>query len=211
MDLNSRTALELHFAEQFDTVLFPVLANHYLISGDLVRTIKVCKIGLEYHPENADGLYILGRAQQALRDYVNAEKSLKSAFKNGTVHLQAALALVDVQIELNRAEASVLKTWELISKWDPGNEKASSQIDRTTTQKTDTKPKKKSVYSIALKREIDNIDISPRLATFTMVAVLRNQGLHIQALQVLGMLEEKGDDKQRIAAERKSIQESMEI
>lgn len=211
MDLNNRTALELHFAEKFDTLLFPVLANHYLISGDLVRTIKVCKIGLEYHPENADGLYILGKAQVAMEDYVIAEKSLKSAFKNGTVHLQAALALVGVQIELKRAEASVLKTWELISKWDPGNKKAQAEITGDTTQKTHTKPKKKSVNTIALKRDIDNIDISPRLATFTMVAVLRNQGLHFQALQVLGMLEEKGDDQQRIAAERKSIQESMEI
>lgn len=211
MDLNSRTALELHFAEQFDTVLFPVLANHYLISGDLARTIKVCEIGLEYHPKNADGLFILGKAQQALEDYVNAEKSLKSVLTNGTVHLQAALALIDVQIELKRAEASVLKTWELISKWDPGDEEAKAEIARDTSRKTDLKPKKKSDQTKALKREIDNIDISPRLATFTMVAVLRNQGLHFQALQVLDVLEEKGDDKQRIATERKSIQESMEI
>ncbi len=211
MDLNSRTALELHFAEQFDTVLFPVLANHYLVSGDLTRAIKVCEIGLEYHPENADGLFILGKAQQALEDYVNAEKSLKSALTNSTVHLQAALALVDVQIELKRTEASVLKTWELIAEWDPGSEKAQVEIASDNSQKTDTISKKKRVKSKALKREIDNIDISPRLATFTMVAVLRNQGLHFQALQVLDVLEEKGGDKQRIAKERKSIQESMEI
>ncbi len=211
MDLNSRTALELHFAEQFDTVLFPVLANHYLISGDLDRAVKVCEIGLEYHPENADGLFILGKAQQALEDYVNAEKSFKSALKNSTVHLQAALALVNVQIELKRAETSVIKTWELISKWDPGNDKAQAEIFNATTQKIGTKSKKKSVNNLAHKREIDNVDISSRLATFTMVAVLRNQGLHFQALQVLGMLEEKGDDPQRIALERKSIRETMEI
>jgi tetratricopeptide (TPR) repeat protein len=211
MDLNSRTALELHFAEQFDTVLFPVLANHYLISGDVARTIKVCEIGLGYHPENADGLFILGKAQQALGDYINAEKSLKSALTNGTVHLQAALALVNVQIELKRAETSVLKTWELIAEWDPGNEKAKAERASDTSKKTDTKSKRKSVKTKALKREIDNIDISPRLATFTMVAVLRNQGLHFQALQVLDILEEKGEDNQRIATERKSIQESMEI
>ena len=211
MDLNSRTALELHFAEQFDTVLFPVLANHYLINGDVARTIKVCEIGLEYHPENADGLFIIGKAQHVSGDCVNAEKSLKSALTNGTVHLQAALELVNVQIELKRAEASVLKTWELISKWDPGNEKAQTEIASGASQKTDKKSKNKSVKTKTFKKEIDTIDISPRLATFTMVAVLRNQGLHFQALQVLNMLEDKGEDNQRIAAERKSIQESMEI
>jgi len=211
MDLNSLTALELRFGEQFDTLLFPVLANHYLNKGDFVRTVKVCEIGLEYHPENTDGLYVLGKAQQALDDYVNAEKSFKSAIKNGTVHLQAALALVEVQIELKRAKTSVIKTCEQILKWDPGNEKAQAEVDSSAKQKTGTELKETSVKTAALIREPDSIDINPRLATFTMVAVLRNQSLHFQALQVLDILEEKGDDPQRIATERESIKESMEI
>ncbi|MFQ6677329.1 MAG: tetratricopeptide repeat protein [Fidelibacterota bacterium] len=211
MDLNSRTALELHFAEQFETVLFPVLANHYFIIDDYVRARKVCEIGLEHHPENVDGLFVLGKAQQSLKDYVNAEKSLKAVLTNGTVHLQAALALVDVQIKLKRAESSILKTWELILKWDPGNKKAQEYTVPTPMQKTAAPSPKKQVKTKEAKRELDTIDISPRLATFTMVAVLRNQGLHFQALQVLDVLEKKGGDIQRITTERKSIQDSLEI
>jgi len=211
MDLNSRTALELHFSEQFDTVLFPVLANHYFEIDDFTRAKKVCEIGLKYHPEHADGLTILGKIEESTGDHINAEKSLKSALKTGTVHLQAALALVDIQTKLNRAEASILKTWELILKWDPGNEKALEYINHTPVQKTGTSKPKKPNKIKEVKRELDTADISQRLATFTMVAVLRNQGLLFQALQVLDMLEEKGEDKNRIAIERKNIQESMEI
>ena len=48
--------------------------------------------------------------------------------------------------------------------------------------------------------------MSTRLATFTLVAVLKNQGLFDQALEVLDALEGKGEDQDTIARERKSIQ-----
>ena len=47
--------------------------------------------------------------------------------------------------------------------------------------------------------------ISPRLATFTLVHVLKGQELYTRALDVLDILEKKGENKERIAAERDSI------
>ena len=37
MDLKNQIELELYFADHFDTILFPVLANIYLDQNDLKR------------------------------------------------------------------------------------------------------------------------------------------------------------------------------
>ena len=42
IDLKDKTALEFHFADHFDTALFPVLADIYLKSDwDIHQTIKM--------------------------------------------------------------------------------------------------------------------------------------------------------------------------
>ena len=58
MELNNLTELELYFADHFDTVLFPVLAEIYQNKGQYSRAKKVCEIGLGHHPESIDGQYI---------------------------------------------------------------------------------------------------------------------------------------------------------
>ena len=136
MDLLSRTAMELNFANNFETYLFPVLADHYLKDGDLERARKVCAIGLEYHPENSDGLFVLGQASQSAGDLQQAEQLFKSVLKNGTVHLQAATRLAEIQLELQRTETTVMKTWHQVIKWDPGNHVAREWLDSHEVKKT---------------------------------------------------------------------------
>ena len=59
MDLNSQIELEIYFADHFDTILFPVLADMYLKNNELNRSRKVCEIGLKHHPKDSAGLFIL--------------------------------------------------------------------------------------------------------------------------------------------------------
>ena len=59
MDLNSQVELEIYFADHFDTILFPVLADLYLKQNDLKRARKVCEIGLKYHENDSAGLFVL--------------------------------------------------------------------------------------------------------------------------------------------------------
>ena len=40
MELNNQTELELYFADHFDTVLFPVLADIYQSKGQYARAKK---------------------------------------------------------------------------------------------------------------------------------------------------------------------------
>ena len=54
MNLTNLTELELYFADHFDTVLFPVLAEIYQEKGEYDRAKRVCEIGLEHHPNSID-------------------------------------------------------------------------------------------------------------------------------------------------------------
>ncbi|MFC1618614.1 hypothetical protein ACFL45_01580, partial [Candidatus Neomarinimicrobiota bacterium] len=51
--------------------------------------------------------------------------------------------------------------------------------------------------------------LDPKLATFTLATIYKVQGLYQQALQVLDLLEDKGADSDRIAAERDAILHQM--
>ena len=52
-------------------------------------------------------------------------------------------------------------------------------------------------------------DISSRLATFTLVNVLKTQGLYHKALDVLDILADKGADQKRIESEREAIKAEL--
>ena len=57
---------------------------------------------------------------------------------------------------------------------------------------------------------LSELEVSPKLATFTLVAVLKSQKLYEQALEVLAKMSSKhGVDKKRIAKEKKIIMDLL--
>ena len=72
-----------------------------------------------------------------------------------------------------------------------------------------TKPVKikspKPTKNKKIKSNDESLNVSVRLATFTLVNVLKNQALFYQALEVLDLLEKKGEDPDMIRLERDSI------
>ena len=275
MNLKNKSELEKYFADHFDTVLFPVLADIYKTEGDLVRARKVCEIGLEYHPNNVDGSFVLAGINQSTGDLMVAEKLLKNVMAIEPLHYRAALNLANIQLKLKRAPDSVAKLWLKIAKIDPTHPDAKIFLKQSVIQKQDTSQDKENVESVKLKKEFDklkqksevapdskpkkkpktkpdekskpkpktkpvkietsqkniqdeekilgpkppsikpqkineeelqSLDISPRMATFTMVNVLKKQKLYQQAIAVLSLLEEKGADPALISQERQNIQ-----
>ena len=75
--------------------------------------------------------------------------------------------------------------------------------DQTTikTQKKTATSKRSSDKSA------ESLNVSVRLATFTLVNVLKNQALFYQALEVLDLLEQKGEDPDMIRLERDAVKE----
>ena len=211
MNLNNQSELEAYFADNFDTVLFPILADMYLQKRDIERARKVCDIGLGYHPDHVDGKFILAMVELEIGNEREAEKLLKDVVLSGTDHLQAAFQLAVVQQSLGRAESTLQKSWNKVIDLDPENREAKSILtiiekgEKPT--KTIKRSKSKNSRKSSKKDEGPQLAISPRIATFTMVNVLKNQKLFYQALDVLDILVTKGADPVKIEQEREAIKD----
>lgn len=226
MNLTNLTELELYFADHFDTVLFPVLAEIYQDKGEYDRAKRVCEIGLEHHPNSIDGQFILSQAELGLGNLTGAEKWIKKVLTQIPDHKNAATSLPMVQEQLDRSPTTLKTSWKRAQEVDPDNQFAKDFLsDKKTKPKPKPKKKKEKKASVStiphipikdkskkpLPKDlsVEGVAISPRLATMTLVNVLKGQGLYHQALEVLDILEEKGEDKKRIAEERKAIKSEL--
>ena len=212
MELTNQIQLELYFADHFDTVLFSVLADIYLNQDDLKRARRVCEIGLRHHEHDAAGLFVLAQVEKAEGNLKNTEKVLEKVLLYAEDHLAASEMLCEIQTVLGRAQTKLLRSWQNVLRLDPDNKlkhalKPGASVAKPAKHVPKSKREKpKTSISHVPEKSSNPLNVSARLATFTLVAVLKNQGLFEQALDVLDVLEQKGDNKKKVDQERKSIQ-----
>ena len=216
MDLKNQIELELYFADHFDTILFPVLADIYFNQEDYRRARKVCNIGLGYHENDAAGRFVLAKVEKAEGNLKDAEKELKQVLKYSPDNIDAAIMYCEIQTVLGRSPSRLLTSWKKVLALDPSNQIAREFIAKVESPKVENK-KNKTTSKKASKRSTpkkvtkkvnentDSLNVSVRLATFTLVNVLKNQALFYQALEVLDLLEQKGEDPDMIRLERDSV------
>tara|TARA_B100000131_G_scaffold320354_1_gene368296 strand:- start:643 stop:1371 length:729 start_codon:yes stop_codon:yes gene_type:complete len=231
MQLDNQIQLELYFADHFDTVLYSVLADIYYSQDDLKRARRVCEIGLRHHKNDISGMFVLAKVEKAEGNLKETEKILEKIIVYCDDHLAATEMLCEIYTVLGRAQTKLLKCWKRLLKLDPMNPTAIEFIKKVEGEKIKSgsnrkvsalktkniiKRKKHSIKNKPVKKEeikgiqqmekaIKPLNVSARLATFTLVAVLKNQGLFEQALDVLDVLEEKNEKKEKIEEERKTI------
>ena len=214
MDLKNQIELELYFADHFDTILFPVLADIYLTQEDYRRARKVCNIGLGYHENDSAGRFILAQVEKAEGNLKEAERELRHCLKYSPDNIHAAIMLCEIQTVLGRSPSSLLRSWKKVISLDPSNQIAKEFIEKVETDKNQKqqKPTKKTQKKTAATKKsstesAESLNVSVRLATFTLVNVLKNQALFYQALEVLDLLEQKGEDPDMIRLERDAVKE----
>ena len=224
MELNNQIQLELYFADHFDTILFSVLADIYLNQDDLKRARRVCEIGLRHHEQDVAGLFVLALVEKAEGNLKESEKVLEKVMLYDENHLAALELLCEIQTVLGRAQSKLLKSWQHVLKLDPDNRTAADYVKKVkgdklqhaldpkgsaikSTIKVSDQKKEKPKISVShvAEKSSSPLNVSARLATFTLVAVLKNQGLFEQALDVLDILEQKGENKKKVNQERKTI------
>lgn len=234
MDFQNQIELELYFADHFDTILYPVLADLYFQQGDLRRARKVCEIGLKHHENDSIGLYMLAQIDKSEGNLKKAEKNLERVLLYTYEHLAAAEMLCEIQTVLGRAQSRLLKSWKHVFELDPRNKIAQEFINKVSKKENKVSKKETSSNIGSKKQKTNNVvnktkketikvtsissgddigeplKVSSRLATFTLVSVLKNQGLFSQALEVLDALEEKGEDLESISLERDTIKTLIE-
>ena len=216
MDLKNQIELELYFADHFDTILFPVLADIYLNQEDYRRARKVCNIGLGYHENDAAGRFVLAKVEKAEGNLKDAEKELKHVLKYSPDNISAAIMYCEIQTVLGRSPSRLLTSWKKVLALDPSNQtarefiakvespKVENKKNKTTSKKASNRSTPKKVTK-KVDENTDSLNVSVRLATFTLVNVLKNQALFYQALEVLDLLEQKGEDPDMIRLERDSV------
>ena len=114
MDLKNQIELELYFADHFDTILFPVLADIYFNQEDYRRARKVCNIGLGYHENDAAGRFVLAKIEKAEGNLKDAEKELKHVLKYSPDNIDAAIMYCEIQTVLGRSPSRLLTSWFII-------------------------------------------------------------------------------------------------
>lgn len=203
LDLTDLKALEFYFADHFDTLLFPVLAEHYLLRNEFSRAHKVSEIGLSHHPEFVPGLFIQARIYLEEGDLNSAEKTLKKILTMDPGHYQAHHLLADVQTKLGRAPSTLRRRYKKILEIYPGDERAREGLEKPISKEP---PKAESPENLL------GLSISPKLATFTLMAILKSQKLYDQALGVLSVMSGKeGADIKRIERERKELLRLLKV
>jgi len=124
-------------------------------------------------------------------------------------HTSAATSLPMVQEQLGRSTRTLTISWNRAQRINPDNKFAK---DYFLAKKSNLKKKKGSKLEVPSKKSSEKelpTDISSRLATFTLVNVLKAQGLYHKALDVLDILAEKGADQKRIESEREIIKAEL--
>ncbi len=140
MDLRDLRELEEYFADNFDTMLFPVLSEHYLLTGDLERAERVCDIGLRHNSGSLAGQFLRARVMMAKKDFGEAELSLKKVLGLDPAFLNAHVLMVEVQFALKRPKESLKQNYLDILELDPGNQQATKGLESIAS-----KPKKKPI------------------------------------------------------------------
>jgi len=210
IDLTNKKFLETKFAEDFASPFYPMLADLYLLEGDLARARKVCEVGLDHDSTNVDGKYILGKVAVAENKLTLAEKWLKQVVNENPAHFTALRLLINVEIQLKRGVKTIQTYINRLLQFIPYDEECLKWLNEinASSDLVDSKTLPDSTPQKTTEPIIEkSYEIVESMATFTMVKVLKSQKHFHQALAVLEILKAKGRDCARISGERAEIQQ----
>ena len=200
MDFSNRVDLGAFIQKHPNSIFFPLVADLYSMDGDYSEAEEICKTGLNHHPEYPDGLFVLAQIQKEKKDYKKAEKTLKKLLLLHSVYPEALTLLAKVQEKINRSPNTVKAVRKKYERFDyvlvPQERKKILNREKSNLRKT--------VPSVS-STELKPLKVSPKLATFTLVEILENQGLYPQAIDILDMLEDKKEDKKQLKGYRDRI------
>ena len=107
IDILNKKMLERTFANDFASPYYPILAELYLLEGDLPRARKVCEIGLDHDSSNVDGRFVYAKVAMAEEKFTAAEKWLKKVVDENPAHFIALRMLIRLEIQLNRSPKTI--------------------------------------------------------------------------------------------------------
>ena len=216
IDILNKKMLEKTFANDFASPYYPILAELYLLEGDLPRARKVCEIGLDHDSSNVDGKFVYAKVAIAEEKFAAAEKWLKKVVDENPAHFIALRMLIRLEIQLNRSPKTIRNYINKILQFLPEDTQCMEWLNSIQPIETvepppppltpkETKPKNNIPIQNPEAVTEKNYKIEEAMATLTMVQVLKSQRHYQEALAVLDVLESNGQDNSQIAQKREEI------
>jgi len=209
IDLTDKKLLETKFAEDFATPLHPILADMYLLEGDLARAKRVCEVGLDHDSTNVDSKFILGKVAIAENKLTLAEKWFKQVVNENPAHFTALRLLINIEIKLKRSVKTIQAYIRHLLQFIPYDDECLKWLNEINASGNlvDSKTLPDSAAQKTTEPVVDkSYEVVESMATFTMVGVLKSQKHFHQALAVLEILKSKGRNSERISGEEAEIQ-----
>lgn len=204
MEISNKLEMNKFIEENPGSIQFPLIADLYLKDKDFKKAEEICTNGLKHHLNHPDGLFILAQIRMKLKKTKSAENILKNVLKFHSIYPEGLNLLTKTQEVLNRASNTISATRKKYKRFDFSSE---SHKEKTFTRKKISKTKKGS--TVISSSEFRPLNVSSKLATFTLVEILENQGLYLQAIDILDILKEKKSDNNRIEKYQKRISKKL--
>ena len=220
IDIQNKKMLEHKFAEDFSSPFYPLLADIYLIEGDLRRARKVCELGLDHNSNNIDGKFVFAKVAMAEKKFFVAEKWLKKVVYENPSHFNGLRMLIKLEFQLNRSTKTIRNYINRLLKFLHNDSECLEWLNKIQAPDPGQKPDEKTVsQTVPTLSAVENnlsliksepivgkiYEIEKSMATFTMVHVLKSQQHYNQALSVLEVLESIGGDRSKISREKDDI------
>ena len=207
MNINSKSfnlrELESLFAEDFNSPIFPILADYYLSTSQLDKALKVIQLGLKHSPDNYLGQYVLAKIYILKNDFAKAENILYDVVKYQPFNEEAHVILVKILISLQRAKKAIQK-YLLLGKniFPDNNDLKKIYIKYKGSNK---QLKTKNIINKKQAEKPSTIKFNKKLATKSMYNVFLNQKQYNEALAVLDLMLKNEQTKSYASKEKKKV------
>ena len=207
MNINSKSfnlrELESLFAEDFNSPIFPILADYYLSTSQLDKALKVIQLGLKHSPDNYLGQYVLAKIYILKNDFAKAENILYDVVKYQPFNEEAHVILVKILISLQRAKKAIQK-YLLLGKniFPDNNDLKKIYIKYKGSNK---QLKTKNIINKKQAEKPSTIKFNKKLATKSMYNVFLNQKQYNEALAVLDLMLKNEQTKSYAFKEKKKV------
>ena len=199
--------LENLFAEEFDSPIFPILADFYLNNSEIDKAFQVSTIGLKHSPNNFLGQYVLAKIHIINNNFIEAEKLLTNTIISQPCNIEAILTLIKIKISLNRSQNKIKKYINDAFNISPNHSEIKSLYNKYCN--LGNKKKIQKIKKASSKKK-SSIKFDNKLATKSMYNVLMNQKNHNEALQVLQLMSKNKKHLFFIKKEKKKLLKIIE-
>ena len=199
--------LENLFAEEFDSPIFPILADFYLNNSEIDKAFQVSTIGLKHSPNNFLGQYVLAKIHIINNNFIEAEKLLTNTIISQPCNIEAILTLIKIKISLNRSQNKIKKYINCAFNISPNHSEIKSLYNKYCN--LGNKKKIQKIKKASSKKK-SSIKFDNKLATRSMYNVLMNQKKHNEALQVLKLMSTNKKHISFIKKEKKKLLKIIE-